>query len=239
MPSAAPDEPPPARARRLGGWPLAFALVALAALAAFVFLSLKTFALPHEAAAWTERVAGKLAGLLGARVRVENSSFTLEQKEIAELALVQRRLVCITRYDASSWGSNATVIIRGVYRAKAGYDLRQGCRFTFAEGRVLAAELPPPRLLSLTTERQEVYFASEGLVQKLGPKEMEQAYAENLAQARRERPGRSCCRRRRPGSKSGWAISSPIRPAKCGSSRRSTRCRKTNSPGKTAESRWP
>ena len=171
---------------RGGAWPRALAVVALAALAAFTLLAWRTMSLPGGAAAWTERVAAKLGGMFGTKVQVENSSFTLDQKEIAELATVQRRLVCTTRYDVGSWGSSATVIVRGVYRAKAGFDLRKRCKFTFSEGRILNAQLPPPELLSLSTEEQKVYFASEGLLQKLGPMEMERAYAENLAQARRE-----------------------------------------------------
>jgi hypothetical protein len=182
--TAPPSSPAPRRSR---AWPAAFAVVMLALIALAGFTLHEMAAIPGRTADWVEHAAGRLGGLFGTTVHVDNASFTLEQKEITELATVQRRFVCTTRYDVSSWGSNATVILRGTYRAKAGFDLRQGSHFTLDPAtHVLTAQLPPARLLSLTTENQQVYFASEGLLQKIGPQEMEKAYAQNLAQARRE-----------------------------------------------------
>lgn len=47
-------------------------------------------------------------------------------------------------------------------------------------------QLPEPKILSITTESQKVIFASEGIIKKIPPKEMETVFSQNLEQAKRE-----------------------------------------------------
>jgi hypothetical protein len=140
-----------------------------------------------RAMSWPEKACSKIAEVFQAKVNINNTSFTLQQKDIAELAVVQRRIICTTKYDASWLLSGATVIVQGTYTIKAGYDLKDGYMMNFDEqGRTIAVQLPDPKVLSITTEGQQVLFASEGLIKKIPPKEMETVFAQNLEQAKRE-----------------------------------------------------
>jgi hypothetical protein len=146
-----------------------------------------TFYFTKRTLDWPEKIAHKLGTLFQSTVNVSNASFTLNQKDIAELAVVQRRIICTTRYDASWLGSDATVILQGVYTVKAGYDLKDGFRLDFDEhGKVVSVKLPEPKILSNTTESQKVLYASQGVLKKIPPKEMELVYTQNLEQAKRE-----------------------------------------------------
>jgi hypothetical protein len=136
---------------------------------------------------WPGKIADKLGKLFQSNVSISNASFTLAQKDIAELAVVQRRIICTTKYDASWLGSGATVIVQGTFTVKAGYDLNEGYLLTFDEhGKAISVQLPEPKILSITTESQKVLFASEGIIKKIPPKEMETVFAQNLEQAKRE-----------------------------------------------------
>ena len=132
-------------------------------------------------------LAGKIGTVFQTKVYVENSSFTLEQSDIAELAVIQRRVVCVSKYKAKWAGSEALVIVKGIYTVKAGYDLGEGYSILLneADGSVDFI-LPDPKVLSNTTESQEIFHSSEGILKKLTPDEVAAAYKQNLEQAKAE-----------------------------------------------------
>ena len=163
------------------------ALLITALTALTFYFTKRSFDVGDRMVNWPGRIADKLGKLFQTNVSVENNSFTLGQKDIAELAVVQRRIICTTKYQASWPGSEAIVIVQGVYTIKAGYDLKEGYHLTFDEhGRALSVQLPEPKVLSNTTESQKVIFDSQGVLKKLPPREMEVACAQNLNQAKLE-----------------------------------------------------
>lgn len=172
-------------------WPRAIAFVALAAVLVagglgFYFLR-RGFDTVQTPLRWPEKAALGLSKMLQGEVKIDGSSFTVSTSEISELALLQRRIICTTKYESTYLRSKATVIIRGVFTVKAGYDLSEPHRISYDEaGAVIRADMPAPKILSITTDEQKIFFVAEGLVNELEPAEMEKAYAENLAQARRE-----------------------------------------------------
>ena len=169
-------------------WQTAIVLVIAACLIAALtfYFTKKTYDVTNRVLNWPGRIAEKLGKLFQSKVSITNTSFTLDQKDIAELAVVQRRIVCTTKYDGTWLGSEATVIIQGAYTVKAGYDLN-GCHLSFDEhGKSVSVQLPEPQILSITTDSQKVFFASQGIIKKIPPKEMETVFAQNLEQARRE-----------------------------------------------------
>ena len=170
-------------------WPFAvICLAIITAVAGIVFYTGKRgFDVSDQVLDWPGKVAGKLGTLFQANVDVENSSFTLEQSDIAELAVIQRRVVCVSKYKAKWAGSEALVIVKGIYTVKAGYDLGEGYSILLneADGSVDFI-LPDPKVLSNTTESQEIFHSSEGILKKLTPDEVAAAYKQNLEQAKAE-----------------------------------------------------
>jgi hypothetical protein len=170
-------------------WPAAVAVVAIIALlvllALFVFKG--TMAAPGSIARDLQSSVAKLGNLFGTDVKVDNQSVTLESREIMELATVQHRIVCVSKYTTTWAGSTATIIVRGVYTAKAGFSLEKGTTFRLDEkGQVLDSSIPPSKILSVTTEKQEIFHAAQGLIKILDPKDYEAAYKQNREQAMRE-----------------------------------------------------
>lgn len=157
----------------------------LVLLALFIFKG--TIAAPGNIARDLQASAAKLGNLFGTNVKVDNQSVTLESREIMELATVQHRIVCVSKYTTTWAGSTATIVIRGVYTAKAGFSLDKGATFRLDDnGQVIDSTIPPAKILSVTTEKQEIFHAAQGLLKVLDAKDYEAAYKQNREQAMRE-----------------------------------------------------
>jgi hypothetical protein len=186
-------EPSEQRVAPTGGsgcsWPAAIAVVAIAGLVAmlvFYFMQ-TTLHLPETMGRGLADAAAKLGGLFGTEVKVDNQSVTLESREIMELATVQHRIVCVSKYETKWAGSTATIIIRGVYTAKAGFSLDKGTTFRLDEkGRVLDETIPPSKILSVTTDEQKVFYDAQGVLKTLDARDYEEAFRQNRAQATHE-----------------------------------------------------
>ena len=152
----------------------------------FYFMQ-STVHLPGTMARDLTDAAAKLGALFGTEVKVSNQSVTLESREILELATVQHRIVCVSRYETKWMGSTATVIIRGVYTAKAGFELDKGTTFRLDDqGRVIEGTIPPAKVLSVTTDEQKVFYDAQGVFKTLAARDYEEAFRQNRAQAARE-----------------------------------------------------
>jgi hypothetical protein len=170
-------------------WPAAIAVIAIAGLLTFlvIYMVRGTISTPAAIGRGLAEATAKLGNLFGTDVKVENRSVTLESRGILELATVQHRIVCVSKYTTTWAGSTATVIIRGVYTAKAGFTLEKGTTFRLDEqGKVLDESIPPAKILSLTTDEQKVFYDARGVVKKLEAKDYEEAFRQNRAQAMRE-----------------------------------------------------
>jgi len=170
-------------------WPAAMALIAIAGLLVLLvmFLFRGTVGAPGTIARDMQAAAAKLGNLFGTDVKVDNQSVTLESREIMELATVQHRIVCVSKYTTKWAGSTATIIVRGVYTAKAGFSLDKGTTFRLDEnGHIIDSSIPPAKILSVTTEKEEIFHAAQGLLKTLEPKDYEEAYRQNREQAMRE-----------------------------------------------------
>jgi hypothetical protein len=170
-------------------WPAAIALIAIVALlvllALFIFKG--TIEAPGKVARDLQSSIAKLGNLFGTEVKVDNQSVTLESREIMELATVQHRIVCVSKYTTKWAGSTATIIVRGEYTAKAGFSLDKGTTFRLDDrGQVIESSIPPARILSVTTEKQEIFHAAQGLLKTLEARDYEEAYKQNREQAMRE-----------------------------------------------------
>jgi len=180
------DQPRHLRTSRI--WPIVFVLCAM--ILAGVYASHR-FASTGEAAvdrllSWPENLALAAGQLFQAKTIITGTSISLPAAEIAELALVQRRILCYTKQENSGLGSSSVRIIKGEFEMKAGYDLKD-VSITFNEpDRSVRVRLPKPRILSLSTIRQDTFHLDPGVLKSPTTEENDRGNAENLRQARAE-----------------------------------------------------
>lgn len=181
------DSPSPERKHSRSHWPLAFALIAITAIAVGGYLYSQTLGSVEKVLDLPQKAADGLARIFGSEVEIDNNSFTVGDQGIAELALVERKLITTTKYESSFLGNKATAIIKGVYRVKTGYDLDKDYTIEFDEtNSIVRANLPEPEILSIETESQEVFYLDQSLLNKIDPDEWQDAYAKNREAAELE-----------------------------------------------------
>ncbi len=132
-----------------------------------------------------DTVAHALERITGERFTVASNTVTLQKSNIAELSVVQRKTQTVTKLETSTFGSRSTLILRGDFVVKAGFDLTRPFSVTVNEttGEV-HAEFPPAKITSVELKNYEVYFSDSGLINKLKPEHHELATRQMLAQAR-------------------------------------------------------
>jgi hypothetical protein len=165
------------------------------------FLGLTAFVLACGAVGWllflrpAEKAAGSvrdavvdaLSAITGQKVVVHSNTVTLEKSAISELNVVQRRTQTITKVETSVLGSTATLIMRGEFLVKAGFDLTKPFSVTVDEktGEVVA-DFPPAKITSVEMVKDEIYFADNGLLTKNTAEITRMAYGQMATQARLE-----------------------------------------------------
>jgi hypothetical protein len=141
----------------------------------------------QQVMSWPKKVALGIKDLFQAKVTISNSSVSLQQEDIAELALLKRKTLCYTKYESRYLGGYAALIIRGEFVVKAGYDLNKGCNITFDEkDRTVRIVLPQPQILSIETVSQSIFHRQDDFLKQLQPDEVATAYEQNGETARRE-----------------------------------------------------
>ena len=163
------------------------------------FLGLTSLVLAGGLVGWVlflrpaEKVAGSLrdavgqalSAITGQRVSISANTITLEKSNISELNVVQRKTQTITKLETTSLGSKATLILRGDFVVKAGFDLTKPFTVTVNDqtGEV-KADFPPAKITSVEMRHTEVYFSDNGLITKITPEIQQMATAQMIAQAR-------------------------------------------------------
>jgi hypothetical protein len=132
---------------------LLFLAIALAAASLYFFL----FKLPQEnsqkALAATQETARKIADEFQRafgftpEILVRDSTVVGAASAILELATVSKPIATETGYGEKDAMTSYSVIVKGEYVVKAGYDLRKQFRITLTE-RGMSAEFPEPQILS-------------------------------------------------------------------------------------------
>ena len=142
---------------------------------------------PAEKAAGGLRqaVAGALEKITGERVTLSSNTVTLQKSNISELNVIQRKTQTMTKIETSMFGSKATLILRGDFIVKAGFDLTKPLSVTVNDttGEV-RADFPPAKITSVELKHYEVYFSDNGLINKITPEQTGLATQQMLAQAR-------------------------------------------------------
>lgn len=140
---------------------LLFLSITLASISLYYFL----FKLPQESAqralVATQEVAHKIADefqrIFGftPEILVCDSVLIGASMPILELATVSRSISAQTSYGEKDAMTSYSVIVKGNYVVKAGYDLRKRFRITVTEKGILA-EFPEPQILSVELVDYEI-----------------------------------------------------------------------------------
>lgn len=96
-------------------------------------------------------------------VRLNETVVVQQSSPILELAIVSKSLMVEDTYTHTFLGSTKVLVVRGIFTAKAGYDLKQRflLRITTNPTKI-TAEFPEPKLLSLEMTRYEVVRDESG-----------------------------------------------------------------------------
>ncbi|MCK5573174.1 MAG: DUF4230 domain-containing protein [Bacteroidetes bacterium] len=118
------------------------------------------------------------------RVSIEQTVIIEENTPILEVATLSRTLTVDHRWSHTWVSSTKTLHVRGVFTAKAGFDLRHPFEINIEKNplRVIAT-LPPPQLLSLQMDRYTVIQDESGWWNRISDDDREEAFEELSATA--------------------------------------------------------
>ncbi len=129
--------------------------------------------------------ANALAAITGQQVSISSNTVTLAKTNITELNVVQRRTQTVTKMETTYFGSKATLILRGDFVVKAGFDLTKpfSIEVDEATGEV-RANFPPAKVTSVELKDYEVFFSDNGVLNRITPELQQTATQQMIAQAR-------------------------------------------------------
>ena len=180
-PLSSPALPP----RRRGfGCAAAFlgTLLILALLTGWIFYQVESLPLRVAGAGgdrlehWAGKVRDAFVAVTGMQPRIKvNEQVIYEQASpVLELAVLTRQEV-VERETENTWlGSTKRLRVRGTYRVKAGYDLKQPITATIDGGPgsdTVRVQMPPAKLLSVEMEKLDVLSMDNGLWNHVQPEE--------------------------------------------------------------------
>ena len=167
-----PENPTPAPANK-GGCILSFfvglSLLLVVGGGLFYFL----VARPAMAAmSPVDRLAEALKNVTDHEVTVNGSSITLARAEMRELAVVERRVQSMVKYETKWLGSDKMIIVKGDFLVKAGFDLTEFDGFEL-EGDKVIGQWPKAKVLSVEQLDYDIFFSKNGVVNKLSEQDYE------------------------------------------------------------------
>lgn len=120
-------------------------------------------------------------------VRINETVVVQQSSPILELATLSKQLLVEETYTHTFLGSTKTLVVRGVFVAKAGYNLQQKFLLTVRTNPTkIIAELPEPELLSLEMTRYEIVRDESGWWNFITREEREAAVSRLQEHARRQ-----------------------------------------------------
>ena len=132
-------------------------------------------------------VAGALQAITGQQVSIRSNTVVVEKSNIAELNVVQRKTQSVLKFESSVLGSSNTLILKGDFVVKAGFDLTKPFKIDVDEATgEVRADFPPARITSVELKNYEVFFSNNGLFNRVTPEHQEMATQQMIQQARLE-----------------------------------------------------
>jgi hypothetical protein len=179
-------EPDATAPRRPIPWlPFFLGLAAVIAASAFAVWLLAIRPAEKAVGGLRDAVADAFRNITGQKVTVHANTVTIEKSNIAELSLVQRKTQTVIKFESDFIGSRKTLILRGDFIVKAGFDLSQPFTASVDEATgEVKADLPPAKITSVELKDYEVFFSDDGLINKLRAEDQELATRTMITQAR-------------------------------------------------------
>lgn len=121
------------------------------------------------------------------RVTVDQVIVFEQNVPIAELATVSRDLFLESNWSQTWLGSTKTIVLRGVYTAKAGFDLRESFSISIENNPLrVTALMPPAQLLSVELKDYHVVRDESGWWNKVSVADRENAVRQMQREARQQ-----------------------------------------------------
>jgi hypothetical protein len=173
----------PKSSRTVWPWFAGLALVILAAAVAFWLIII--YPAQQAARGMKSSLAQALQTITGQKINFQSSTATLEKSDLAELNVTSRRTQTVVKFESTLLGSKNTLILKGDFEVKAGFDLQKPFSVHFDEATgTITPFFPPAKITSVTLKNYEVYFSDDGVINKLKPEHQELATQQLLLQAR-------------------------------------------------------
>lgn len=118
------------------------------------------------------RLVEALENVTDHKVSVNGSSITLARVEMRELAVVERRVQSMVKYETKWLGSDKMIIVKGDFLVKAGFDLTEFEGFEL-EGERVVGQWPDAKVLSVEQLDYDIFFSKNGVVNKLSENDYE------------------------------------------------------------------
>lgn len=118
------------------------------------------------------RLVEALENITDHEVSVNGSSITLARAEMRELAVVERRVQSLVKYETKWLGSDKMIIVKGDFLVKAGFDLTEFEGFEL-EGEKVVGQWPDAKVLSVEQLDYDIFFSKNGVVNKLSENDYE------------------------------------------------------------------
>lgn len=174
----------PPRNRRVAPWVILSLFLGISGAILAAAYAFKMVAI-NPVSSLTDRVASALGQITQSDVNISSKTISVEQHDIAELAVVLRKTQTIVKYESEVLGSNNILILKGNFTVKAGFDL--GLPFTIKvddTNNTIETNFPPAKLISVEMDDYEVFHAQDGLWNRLKPEDQEIVTRQLITQAR-------------------------------------------------------
>ena len=116
-------------------------------------------------------------------IKTDGHTLEIQTNSIQELATIEREMQSIIKYEGSFLGQKKLLILKGNFKAKAGFDLNNASEFSIINGEVSGTP-PKAEILSVELLDYEIYHSQDAAFNKLTPKDQEAATHQLLNQAR-------------------------------------------------------
>ncbi len=131
------------------------------------------------------KLKGALETITQNQITQEGSSLEIQTNNIQELAVIERDSQSIIKYETLFLGSKKTLILKGNFKIKAGFDLTKASQFSIINGKV-SGHPPKAEILSVEMIDYEIFHSQDGAFNKLTPQDQESATNALLEQARQD-----------------------------------------------------
>ncbi|MDR0533175.1 MAG: DUF4230 domain-containing protein [Verrucomicrobiales bacterium] len=120
------------------------------------------------------------------QIHVAEQIIQAQSSPVAEFAVVQQDMSNHYEWHHKWLGSEKSIVIEGIFRAKAGFDLQQPFIIKPGANGGISVELPPAKILSVEQQGQLTFQDADGFWNKLSSEDRQHAINEFLLSAKQK-----------------------------------------------------